>query len=247
MLSSLIAQKKNYYSFYFLGSYGNIYESTGSSLQQGQCSLSQSNLTQNWPLCKNSLAEVDNGKPNVRKTYTSTTVPEFRPHNSVTRICSTPQTDISKRNLEHKTRCEQHLSSNSTEDITEDNATVTCTPNRPPPLNLRHSDINRNEARLPPPYPGSTKQVAIQPQRSPVYSTEQSVLRPPRSETVVGASLGRTPTSEEPFQTRQTSLKSQANSKNLTDPDWQEWQRERWQIWELLSADNTDTLPETLV
>ncbi|KAJ8004617.1 hypothetical protein DPEC_G00138140 [Dallia pectoralis] len=26
-----------------------------------------------------------------------------------------------------------------------------------------------------------------------------------------------------------------------------EWQSERWQIWQLLSADNTDTLPETLV
>ncbi|XP_018423885.1 PREDICTED: rho GTPase-activating protein 6 [Nanorana parkeri] len=230
------------------GSYGNIYES--SSLHQGQCSLSQGNLAQNWSLCKNSLAEVDNGKPNIRRTNTSTAIPEFRPHNLVTRICSTPQTDTAKRNLEHKTRCEQHLASNSTEDVTEDNATVTCAPNRPPPLNLRHSDINRNEARLPPPYPGSTKQATMQPQRFPLYSAEQPVLRPPRSETVVGASLGRTPSSEQPVQTRQTSLKTPTNSqnsKNLTDPDWQEWQRERWQIWELLSADNTDTLPETLV
>ncbi|KAM5182455.1 rho GTPase-activating protein 6 isoform 2-T2 [Mantella aurantiaca] len=230
------------------GSFGNIYES--SSLHQGQCSLSQGNLTQNWPLCKNSSAEVDNGKPNIRRTQTASAITEFRPHNSLTRICSTPQTDTAKRNFEHKTRCEQHLASNSTEDITEDNATVTCTPNRPPPLNLRHSDINRNEARLPPPYPGSAKQAAMQPQRSPVFSVEQPVLRPPRSETVVGASLGRTPSGEQPFQTRQTSLKTQAksqNSKNLEDPDWQEWQRERWQIWELLSADNTDTLPETLV
>ncbi|KAM4537710.1 rho GTPase-activating protein 6-like isoform 1-T1 [Fundulus diaphanus] len=29
--------------------------------------------------------------------------------------------------------------------------------------------------------------------------------------------------------------------------DWQDWQRERWQIWQLLSSDNADTLPETLV
>lgn len=166
----------------------------------------------------------------------------------MTRIFSTPQTDSARRNLEHKTR--QHLASNSTEDVTVDSAKVTCPPNRPPPLNLWHSDINRNEARLPPPYPGSTKQAATQPHRSPVYSAEQPVLRPPRSETVVGASLGRTPSSEQTFQTRHTSLKTPANSqnsKNLTDPDWQEWQRERWQIWELLSADNTDTLPETLV
>ncbi|XP_028835310.1 rho GTPase-activating protein 6-like isoform X1 [Denticeps clupeoides] len=29
--------------------------------------------------------------------------------------------------------------------------------------------------------------------------------------------------------------------------DWQEWQRDRWHIWQLLSSDNADTLPETLV
>ncbi|XP_072319612.1 rho GTPase-activating protein 6-like isoform X2 [Eucyclogobius newberryi] len=31
------------------------------------------------------------------------------------------------------------------------------------------------------------------------------------------------------------------------NPEWQEWQRDRWQIWQLLSSDNADTLPETLV
>ncbi|XP_059183940.1 rho GTPase-activating protein 6-like [Centropristis striata] len=30
-------------------------------------------------------------------------------------------------------------------------------------------------------------------------------------------------------------------------PEWQDWQRERWQIWQLLSSDNADALPETLV
>ncbi|XP_041934091.1 rho GTPase-activating protein 6-like isoform X1 [Alosa sapidissima] len=29
--------------------------------------------------------------------------------------------------------------------------------------------------------------------------------------------------------------------------DWQDWQRDRWHIWQLLSSDNADTLPETLV
>uniref|UniRef100_A0A8C5CXX2 Rho GTPase activating protein 6 n=1 Tax=Gadus morhua TaxID=8049 RepID=A0A8C5CXX2_GADMO len=29
--------------------------------------------------------------------------------------------------------------------------------------------------------------------------------------------------------------------------EWQDWQRDRWQIWQLLSSDNADTLPETLV
>ncbi|KAJ8352640.1 hypothetical protein SKAU_G00241160 [Synaphobranchus kaupii] len=38
---------------------------------------------------------------------------------------------------------------------------------------------------------------------------------------------------------------SSAEAKGLVSPDWQDWQRERWQIWQLL--DNTDSLPETLV
>ncbi|CDQ90558.1 unnamed protein product [Oncorhynchus mykiss] len=29
--------------------------------------------------------------------------------------------------------------------------------------------------------------------------------------------------------------------------EWQDWQRDRWQIWQLLSSENADTLPETLV
>ncbi|KAL2102302.1 hypothetical protein ACEWY4_001470 [Coilia grayii] len=32
-----------------------------------------------------------------------------------------------------------------------------------------------------------------------------------------------------------------------TSADWQDWQRDRWHIWQLLSSDNADTLPETLV
>ncbi|XP_040280924.1 rho GTPase-activating protein 6 isoform X2 [Bufo bufo] len=230
------------------GSYGNIHESI--SLHQEQYSLSQSNLTQNWPSCKNSTVEIDNGKPNIRRTHTTTALQDCKPHNTVTRVSSTPQTEAARRSLEQKSRCEQYSVSSSTERATEDNAQITCTQNRPPPLNLRHSDINRNEARLPPPYPGSLKQGASQPHRSPVFSAEQSLWRLPRPETVVGTSMGRTQPPEQSVQNRQTSLKSPANnqnSKNISDPDWQEWQRERWQIWELLSADNPDTLPETLV
>lgn len=37
------------------------------------------------------------------------------------------------------------------------------------------------------------------------------------------------------------------NSKALGEANWLDWQRERWQIWELLSTDNPDALPETLV
>ncbi|KAM9836141.1 rho GTPase-activating protein 6-like [Aulostomus maculatus] len=39
----------------------------------------------------------------------------------------------------------------------------------------------------------------------------------------------------------------QNNSLVPHSPEWQDWQRDRWQIWQLLSSDNADTLPETLV
>lgn len=46
----------------------------------------------------------------------------------------------------------------------------------------------------------------------------------------------------------------QSNSASATEapmvsrsPGWQDWQRDRWQIWQLLSSDNADALPETLV
>ncbi|XP_045146617.1 rho GTPase-activating protein 6-like [Echinops telfairi] len=37
------------------------------------------------------------------------------------------------------------------------------------------------------------------------------------------------------------------NSTKRGEANWLDWQRERWQIWELLSTDNPDALPETLV
>ncbi|XP_008569501.1 PREDICTED: rho GTPase-activating protein 6-like [Galeopterus variegatus] len=40
---------------------------------------------------------------------------------------------------------------------------------------------------------------------------------------------------------------SERDSHGLGGASWLDWQRERWQIWELLSADNPDALPETLV
>jgi hypothetical protein len=40
---------------------------------------------------------------------------------------------------------------------------------------------------------------------------------------------------------------SEQDKQNLGEASWLDWQRERWQIWELLSTDNPDALPETLV
>lgn len=40
---------------------------------------------------------------------------------------------------------------------------------------------------------------------------------------------------------------SPENQTAARGPEWQDWQRDRWQIWQLLSSDNADALPETLV
>ncbi|XP_053311031.1 rho GTPase-activating protein 6 isoform X2 [Spea bombifrons] len=220
------------------GSYGNIYEST--SLQQGQNCLAHGNLPQNWPLYKNSSTDVDNGKPNIRRIHTSSAIPDYRPHAPVSRFYSTPQSETAKRSLDYLTTC-------SAEDITKEEAPLPAIQNKPAPLNLRYSDNNKNEARLPPPYPGSVKQGTTQPHRSSTFPAEQTFWKLSRPETVVGPSLDMTSSSEQSIPHRQTSLKNSSNNSNLAEHDWQEWQRERCQIWKLLSTDNPDTLPETLV
>ncbi|KAM8976459.1 rho GTPase-activating protein 6 isoform 2-T2 [Pelodytes ibericus] len=226
------------------GSYGNLHEST--SMQQGQHSQSHGTQAQNWSMCKTSSPELDNGRPNIRRTQTSTALPEFRTHIPVSRFFSTPQTEMGKRSLDHSSKCEHHLTLGSVEDITKE--VLPCTQNKPAPLNLRQWDISKNDAKLPPPYPGSLKQATAQPYRSTIFPAEQALWKLPRPEMAVGTSSVRTPSTEQSVQSRHTSLKNPTtNSNNLAEQDWQEWQRERCQIWKLLSADNPDTLPETLV
>ncbi|XP_041440119.1 rho GTPase-activating protein 6 isoform X2 [Xenopus laevis] len=229
-------------------SYGNIYENN--SLQQGQCSHSQGNIGQNWQQCKNPVKELDNGKANIRRSQTSSAIPELRSHIPVTRVCSNLQTELSRRNVEYSSRCDQHLITSNAEDISGKDPSLPCIENKPRPLYLQHADVSKNEARLPPPYPGPVKQSAAQTYRSSFFSNEQSLWRLPKSETLAGTSLSRTQVTEQAACNRQTSQKNpdnNQNSRNLTEQNWQDWQRERWQIWELLAADNPDTLPETLV
>ncbi|VFV33656.1 rho gtpase-activating protein [Lynx pardinus] len=101
----------------------------------------------------------------------------------------------------------------------------------------------KRDKRPPPPYPGPGKQ-ALASARQPA---ESLLWRPQKPEE------GSRTASEEPRATEQnpsTAYSGPAgdqNSKTLGDPDWLDWQRERWQIWELLSTDNPDALPETLV
>ncbi|KFP49551.1 Rho GTPase-activating protein 6, partial [Cathartes aura] len=203
------------------GSYGNIYES--SSLRPGQCSLSQGNLAIYSPQWQGSS--------------------------------SNPQIEVSSRSsdLSHS-KSEQHLTLSSAEDLGERDSNAGCPQSTAKP--------SYRKERPPPPYPGPAKTSSALSQRSSVSSTLQSLWRVQRQEKSSGTRAAGGPPAKARDQatSRQERLAphSQAghsystaphsqNSNNVSEADWHDWQRERWQIWELLSADNPDALPETLV
>ncbi|XP_063733878.1 rho GTPase-activating protein 6-like isoform X2 [Eleginops maclovinus] len=80
-----------------------------------------------------------------------------------------------------------------------------------------------NDCRFPPPY-NAHHRLAGSPQLAPVQ-------QPPLQHGKLGVAQSTTSDSQMVPQS----------------PEWQDWQRDRWQIWQLLSSDNADALPETLV
>ncbi|XP_043928488.1 rho GTPase-activating protein 6 isoform X2 [Protopterus annectens] len=249
------------------GSCGNLYEN--SSLRQAQCYLSQGNLNSDWSGSTHpSRLSPDNGKLPVRRAFTTAGIQEIKCHAPVTRISSSPHIEASKRSshlgIESAySRPELHFTS-STEHIPQKNSEVPCFQNRSTIKYSLQGETNRNESRLPPPYPGPPDKTLVQHQKTPSSATQQTVNRFQRFEKNTGTSevVGHKPTSQnqsrlipenlpDSSQKEETVLGSLQNdsqtAKNLPVEEWQEWQRERWQIWELLSADNNDSLPETLV
>ncbi|XP_035196715.1 rho GTPase-activating protein 6 isoform X2 [Oxyura jamaicensis] len=235
------------------GSYGNIYES--SLLRPGQCSLSQGNLSIYSPRWQGSSSELDNSRQVMRRSQTTAAIPECQLHPAVSRVCSNPHIEASVRSLDQsRSKSERHLTLSSVEDLTEYDSHAGCSQSMAKP--------SYRKERPPPPYPGSAKTSSALSQRSGVSSTLHSLWRLQRHEKSSGTRAAGGPAAKAPEQaiSRQersaphtqvgniysTAAHSQ-NSKNVSEPDWHDWQRERWQIWELLSADNPDALPETLV
>uniref|UniRef100_UPI00398F27AB rho GTPase-activating protein 6 isoform X2 n=1 Tax=Pristiophorus japonicus TaxID=55135 RepID=UPI00398F27AB len=246
------------------GSYGDIYQS--SALQQRQCSLSQGNLTADWPVAQaSSTLSLDNTKEPVRRTHTTAGAPECRSHAPVSRVCSSPQVAGSKKHvqlsLESLCPRRDQCSTGSAEEIPQKTSETSFLHKKLWLTHFKHGDINRNETRPPPPYPGALRQSSLTsskagaPQEqalSRLQKTQQSSA--PAAELKAASPEQSTPKPEQQAsvscndENRSWSSQTDSqNSKNLAEPDWVEWQRERWQIWELLSADNADSLPETLV
>lgn len=233
------------------GSYGDFFESS-SPLRPGPCSLSQGNLSPDWPQWQGSPTELDSGTQVIRRTQTTATITECRAHPPVSRVCSTSPTQGGSRRSGLATpKSEQYLTLNSAEDLAESMLDAAWLQSRAKPLHQRPRESARHDKRPPPPYPGPGKQAlasAHQPAEPPLWRRQ-------RPEEGSGSALEEgSQTAEREHQAAQQELSSAClspagdqNSKALGEASWLDWQRERWQIWELLSTDNPDALPETLV
>ncbi|XP_058147563.1 rho GTPase-activating protein 6 isoform X2 [Dasypus novemcinctus] len=220
------------------GSYGDIFES--SSLRPGLCSLSQGNLSPNWPpwqgtATEDTATEWDSGSPAARRTRASARVAEGRAHARVARVCSTPHIQGSRPPAAPATaRSELTLSVSSARDPAEPPEPAGARqPRRAPPADQGARESARGEPRPPPPYPG-----AGPPPEPPLWRRQRPAAgpAPAREERSQGPRGGASPAPG-----------SGRSSPAAGDPSWLDWQKERWQIWELLSTDNPDGLPETLV
>nr|KAF6434997.1 Rho GTPase activating protein 6 [Rousettus aegyptiacus] len=233
------------------GSYGDIFESS-SPLRPGPCSLSQGNLSPDWPRWQGSPTELDSGTQVIRRTQTSATIAEYRAHPPVSRVCSTSAAQGGGRRSELAApKSEQYLTLNNAEDLAESMLDAAWLQSRAKSLHQRPRESARHDTRPPPPYPGPGKQAlasAHQPAEPPLWRRQ-------RPEEGSGSALEEgNQAAEREHQAAQQELSSACsspagdqNSKALGEANWLDWQRERWQIWELLSTDNPDALPETLV
>lgn len=191
----------------------------------------------------------------MRRSQTTAAITECQLHPTVSRMCSNSQIQVGSRSsdLPHS-KSEQHLTLSSVEDLSERDSSAGCSQGTAKPPYRKE--------RPPPPYPGTAKPSSVLSQRSSVSSTLHSLWRFQRPEKNSGTRAAGGPPPKAPDQatTKQEHLAphTQAghlcstaphsqNSKSISESDWHDWQRERWQIWELLSADNPDALPETLV
>lgn len=164
----------------------------------------------------------------LQRTQTTPSITEYRPHPPVTRVCTNPHVETGRPRLQlninpyvtsqvNNTQGVQRASGHGVNLTSRSQSAVNTGDGAPAML---------NDTRSPPPY-NSNHRLASSPQLAPAQRTHLQGGRP---------------------------AAGQSNSASTTEaqmvpqsPEWQDWQRDRWQIWQLLSSDNADTLPETLV
>lgn len=165
----------------------------------------------------------------LQRTQMAPGTAECRRHPPVTRVCASPHVQTRRLQLNTNPSLTSHL--NSTQGLHRASGHGLS------PTSIPQGGVNTvdggptllNDGHCPPPYNAHHRLAGSQ--SSPQLATAQ---RPP-------------------LQHARLSV-AQSNSASTTDgqmvphsAEWQDWQRDRWQIWQLLSSDNADALPETLV
>ncbi|XP_070606926.1 rho GTPase-activating protein 6 isoform X2 [Erythrolamprus reginae] len=232
------------------GSYGDIYES--SSLRPGQCSLSQGSLSLSSPQWQESNTELDDEKQVIRRSQTTAALPGCRLHPPLSKVYSTPQIEVGRKNSS-QSNSKHHSPVRYTENLMEHDSDATCTHATFKPSFLGQAEVIRKD-RPPPPYPETAKQSSLSSSQPAVSSSEYPLWKTDLSGAQGMRIMSQVP--EQPIQHEEQQNQnerkysfpdSEQNSKNLSETDWHGWQSDRWQIWEILSPDNPDALPETLV
>ncbi|XP_077000931.1 rho GTPase-activating protein 6 [Tamandua tetradactyla] len=217
------------------GSYGDIFES--SSLRPGLCSLSQGNLSPNWPPWQGSSAEWDGGTQAVGRTRAPAPTAAGRAHAPVTRVCSPAHPRGGGPGAAQGAAGSEQA---GTLGGAGDGADPECEgPWPPPPAGppcQGPRERGRSDKRPPPPYPGP----ALQPPGPPLWRPQEGPGAAAREEGGQGPARPA-------LRSACSAAAGGHGSQHPGDASWRDWQRERWQIWELLATDNPDGLPETLV
>lgn len=160
------------------------------------------------------------------RTQPALGVTECWQHTAVSRVCSSPQSG--QQHLRLNLSPDGQSASSSSEDLPMGSSHSTPSPTILP------KPAYRSDPRPPPPPYGHSSPTALT-----VSSTSSSSPAPVASAQQCPQQSGKT--------VSQNSSSSSGGALTPLSADWQDWQRDRWQIWQLLSSDNADTLPETLV
>ncbi|KAK9524007.1 hypothetical protein VZT92_017878 [Zoarces viviparus] len=168
----------------------------------------------------------------LQRPQTAPGIGECRPHPPVTRVCTSPHVEPGPPRLQLNANPSVMCHLNSTQGPHRASGHA-LNPTSRPQGGLSTGEGGPavlNDRRTPPPYSSRHLRLASS-HSSPQLRTAQ---RPPLQYGRQSAAMSNSAS------TTESQLVPQS-------PEWQDWQRDRWQIWQLLSSDSADALPETLV
>ncbi|XP_034466995.1 rho GTPase-activating protein 6-like isoform X1 [Hippoglossus hippoglossus] len=167
----------------------------------------------------------------VQRTPTAPGITECRPHPPVTRVCTSPHNETGRPRLQ------LNISPSATSHLNSTLGLQRASGHRINPTSKLQDGANTGD---------SSPAMLNDGRSSSAYKVHHQLAGSQSSPLLAAA--------QRPPLQHGRSIAAQSNSALPTEaqmvpqsPEWQDWQRDRWQIWQLLSSDNADTLPETLV